>query len=127
MVGIYDKLARKTQTNPKKIFAIDPGMVGALTLNDSSDINKLFENVIYLDLRRKRCDVYYYLTKERYEVDFLIKSPHGKKKLIQVCWDTTASKTLEREERALKAAQQELKIEGEIITLNSYLRKGITI
>jgi hypothetical protein len=36
-------------------------------------------------------------------------------------------KTLEREQRALQTAIKELKVEGEIITLDSYLRGGIKL
>ncbi|NGX41728.1 MAG: hypothetical protein KR126chlam4_01574, partial [Candidatus Anoxychlamydiales bacterium] len=126
-VAIYDKSIRKTQTNPKKIYAIDPGIVRALTLDYDGDLGKLFENVIYLDLRRLGCKINYYLTSERYEIDFVIKSPQGHKKIFQVVWNTDDKKTLARENRALKAAIKELKIQGEIITLESYLREGINL
>lgn len=33
--------------------------------------------------------------------------------------------TMEREKRALQIGMKELKIDGEIITLDSYLREGI--
>lgn len=125
LVSMYDKSIRKVKTNPKKIFAVDPGLVKALRLNTKSDISKLFENVIYLDLRRQGYKVYYYLTKERYEVDFLVQNLQGKEKLIQVCWDMSDQKTLEREERALDVAQKELNIDGQIITLDSYLKDGV--
>jgi hypothetical protein len=39
----------------------------------------------------------------------------------------SAKSTLEGEERALKAGMKELKIDGEIITLDSYLSKGIKV
>ena len=126
-VAIYDKSIRKTQTNPKKIYAIDPGIVRALTLDYDGDLGKLFENVIYLDLRRLGCKINYYLTSERYEIDFVVKSPQGHKKIFQVVWNTDDKKTLARENRALKAAIKELKIQGEIITLESYLREGINL
>ena len=126
-VAIYDKSIRKTQTNPKKIYAIDPGIVRALTLDYDGDLGKLFENVIYLDLRRLGCKINYYLTSERYEIDFVIKSPQGHKKIFQVVWNTDDKKTLARENRALNAAMRELKIKGEIITLDSYLRNGINL
>lgn len=127
LVGKYDRSARKIQINPKKIFAVDPGLVSALRLNNERDIGKLFENIIYLDLRRKGYKVYYYLSKERYEVDFLVQTLQGKEKLIQVCWDMTTPKTIERETRALEVAMKELKIDGNIITLDSYLRDGIDV
>jgi len=99
----------------------------ALTLNYDGDLGKLFENVVYLDLRRLGCKINYYLTSERYEIDFIVKTPKGDTKIIQVVWNTDDKKTLDREKRALRAAEKELKIKGEIITLESYLRDGINL
>ncbi len=126
-VSIYDRSIRKVQSNPKKLYAIDSGMVRALTLDYENDLGRLFENIIYLDLRRLGCKINYYLTHERYEIDFLIQTARGNKKLFQVAWKTQDKSTLEREQRALQAAMNELKIEGELITLDSYLREGIKL
>jgi predicted AAA+ superfamily ATPase len=124
-VAIYDKSIRKATSNPKKLYAIDPGMIRALTLDYEGDLGRLFENIIYLELRRHGCKINYYLTSEGYEIDFLAQTPLGTKKFFQVVWDMQDSNTIEREERALKAGIKELKISGEIITLHSYLEKGI--
>ena len=126
-ITIHDKSIRKAQANPKKIYAIDPGMVRAITLDYEGDLGKLFENVIYLDLRRMGCQVNYYLTADRYEIDFVVKSPQGHKKCFQVVWNTENKKTHAREQRALEAGTRELGIKGEIITLESYLREGINL
>ncbi|HEY4255441.1 MAG TPA: ATP-binding protein [Chlamydiales bacterium] len=126
-VGLYDKSIRKEQTNPRKLYAIDPGMIRATTLDYEGDLGRLFENVVYLDLKRLGCKVSYYLTKERHQIDFLAQTPHGHKKFFQVAWDAQDPKTMEREQRALQAGMQELKIGGEIVTLDSYLREGIKL
>jgi uncharacterized protein len=126
-VAVYDKSIRKTHTNPKKVYAIDSGMIRALTLDYESDLGRLFENIVYLDLKRLGCKINYYLTSESYEIDFLAQTPRGHKKFFQVCWDMQDPKTIEREERALQAGMKELKIDGEIITLDSYLRDGIRL
>ncbi|MBX9923023.1 MAG: DUF4143 domain-containing protein [Rhabdochlamydiaceae bacterium] len=123
---VYDSSIRRVQSNSKKIYSIAPGMIRALTLEYEKDLGRVFENIVYLDLRRLGHEVHYYLTSERYEVDFLVKSSSGKKKLFQVVWEVFDEKTLEREERALYAAMKELQIEGELVTLDSYLRKGIS-
>jgi uncharacterized protein len=122
-VPLYDKSIRKLHTNPKKIYSIDPGMVRALTLNYDNDLGRLFENIIYLDLKRLGYKINYYLTSERYEIDFLVQTPRGQKKLLQVVWKLEDKKTIEREQRALTAGMNELKIDGEIITLDSYLTR----
>ena len=92
-----------------------------------NDLGRLFENIVYLDLKRLGCTVNYYLTSERYEIDFLAQTPQGHKKLFQVVWDMNDPNTMEREKRAFQAGIKELKIEGEIVTLDSYLRKGIKL
>jgi predicted AAA+ superfamily ATPase len=122
---VYNRSVRKTHTSSKKFYAIDPGMIRAFTMEYEMDLGRLFENIIYLELRRLGYKVSSYLTADRYEVDFLIQNSRGQKKLFQVAWDVHNSATLEREERALKAAMKELKVEGEIITLDSYLQKGV--
>lgn len=120
-VPLFSNSIRKTQTNPKKLYAIDPGLIRSTTLDYERDLGRLFENVVYLDLRRRGYTVSYYLTQERYEVDFLVQSPRGEKLLFQVAWNIENSDTETRELRALKAAKAELGIDGELITLNSYL------
>ncbi|MBF8262476.1 MAG: putative ATPase [Parachlamydiales bacterium] len=126
-IAVYDKSIRKAQTNPKKLYAIDPGMVRALTLDYEGDLGRLFENIVYLDLRRLGCKTNYYLTSERYEIDFLAQTPRGHKKFFQVAWDMQDAQTMDREERALRAGMKEMNIDGEIITLDSYLREGVRL
>lgn len=122
-VPLYASSYRKIQTNPKKLYAIDPGMITATTLQN--DLSKLFENCVYLDLRRLGCTIHYYLTQNNCEVDFLVQTPRGDKKLLQVTWEMVDQETIEREQYALQTAMEELKIEGTILSLDSYLQKGL--
>jgi predicted AAA+ superfamily ATPase len=124
-VPLYAKSLRRVQTNPKKLYTIDPGMVVATTLQ--IDLSKLFENCIYLDLRRLGCKIHYYLTTSQQEVDFLIQTPQGEKKLLQVAWEMNDAETLKREQGALSQARHELNLDGSIITLESYLRHGVMV
>ncbi|MDP1836530.1 MAG: ATP-binding protein [Chlamydiales bacterium] len=126
-VSMYDKSIRKTQTNPKKLYAIDSGMARALTFDYESDLGRLFENIVYLDLRRRGYKINYYLSSQRHEIDFLAQTARGQKKFFQVTWDMQDLNTVEREQRALQEGMRELKIDGEIITLDSYLRNGISM
>lgn len=124
-VNLYDSSFRKIQVNPKKVYAIDTGLVKAVTLNDSKNLGRLFKNIIFIDLKRKKCEVHYYLTQDRYEIDFVVQPPQGEKQLLQVVWDATDTKTLAREERALSQAKKELGLPGRLLTLRSYLKEGI--
>lgn len=121
-VPLFTESPRKRQTNPKKIYAVDNGLVHANCLNITPNIGSFFENLIYLDLRRAGKRVYYYHTQEGYEIDFLAQSQDGTMEIIQVTWDQTDKKTLEREERALHKAEKELGIKGCIIDAQSYLK-----
>lgn len=120
-VPLYSESIRKIHSNPKKIYAIDTGLSQAFSLSLNNNYGHLFENLVFLDLKRKGHKIYYYLTKERYEVDFLTEDRSGKINLYQVVWDSDDQETMDREHRALKAAEQELNIKGEIITRESYI------
>jgi uncharacterized protein len=121
-VPLYSESVRKTQTNPRKIYAVDPGLVTAYSFGFSENYGHLFENLVFLDLKRRGYKIYYYLTKERYEIDFLAFSPLGKMELFQVVWDISNKETQQRELRALQAAEQELNIKGQLITPASYMK-----
>lgn len=123
-VPLYSESVRKTQTNPKKIYAVDTGLIQACTMSLSKNWGRMFENLIYLDLRRRGDDIYFYLTKERYEIDFFTRTTSGELCLYQVCWDDN-DMAKAREMRALTAAQKELKVPGKLITLASYLSEGL--
>ncbi len=123
-VPLFSESLRKTHSNLKKIYAIDPGLVQAYSFSLNDNFGHLFENIVYLDLRRKGHKVHYYLTKERYEIDFLTEDPLGKIHLYQVVWDTSDEKTLAREMRALDAAKAELNVSGELITPESYIKQA---
>jgi predicted AAA+ superfamily ATPase len=120
-VPMFSESVRQMQNNPKKIYSIDFGLANAHQLSLYTHFGRLFENLIYLDLRRRGDEIYYYLTKERYEVDFLTKSLDGQMHLYQVAWNMDDPETRFREERALEHAERELNMKGEIITASNYL------
>jgi len=119
-VPLYSESLRKTQTNPRKIYAIDTGLASAYSTKFTRDLGHFFENLVYLDLRRKGHKIYYYLTATRREVDFLSQDPEGKWHLYQVCWNMEDEQTVQREMIALAEAEKELGIKGECITPTSY-------
>ena len=121
-VPLFTESLRRLETTPKKIYAIDNGLINANTFNLSLNFGKLLENQVYLDLRRQRKEIFYYVTSEGYEIDFIAKDREGSSEIIQVVWDQKDSQTLEREQRALHSAEKELGIPGKIIDYKSYLR-----
>ncbi|MFO7599225.1 MAG: ATP-binding protein [Candidatus Desulfacyla sp.] len=73
------------KSNPYKVYAIDPGLYNAVSFRFSENIGRLFENVVYLALRAKGHEIFYW--KGKGEVDFLIRKGTGIERLINVCWD----------------------------------------
>lgn len=120
-VPIFTESLRRLNTTPKKIYGIDNGLISANTFNISENYGKLFENQVYLDLRRQGKKVFYYITSDGYEIDFVTQDREGKHEIIQVAWETNDPRTLEREERALAAAKLELGLPGRILDLKTYL------
>ena len=105
--------------NPRKIYAIDPGLVNACLRNFRPDWGHLLENFVFLKLRRENSVIEYYKTKAGHEVDFLITDHQGRKSLIQVSAELKDPATRKRELKALFEAMVERKLHtGTIITLD---------
>ncbi len=119
-IPLYTRSIRKQNSNPKKIYIVDTGLACANAFDVQDDWGHLFETLVYIDLRRRHAELFYYRTLDGYEVDFVVLDPDGKKCLYQVCWDMADKETANREHRALRAAEKELKIRGQIITSENY-------
>lgn len=125
-IPFYSESERIKQNISKKIYVVDNGLINANTLGVTDIYNKFLENQVYLDLRRQNKEIYFYKTSEGFEVDFVTVDQSGARELIQVTWDMTDPKTLEREEHALRQAEKELGIPGRIITAKVYLEEMIS-
>lgn len=121
-VPLFTESLRALETSQKKIYAVDNGLINANTFNLSLNFGKLLENQVYLDLRRQKKEIFYYITSEGYEVDFVTKDQEGRYEIIQVVWDQGDPLTFAREERALKSAEKELGIKGRIIDWKTYVK-----
>ncbi len=103
----------------RKAYCIDTGLINALSFKSSRDVGKLYENVVAIELLRKKAleniDIYYWQDIYKYEVDFVIK--HGLKvmQLIQVCYDIEDYDTKKREIKALLRASKELKCKNLLV------------
>ncbi len=117
-VTIASASARARQVNPRKCYLIDPALAAATSFRASRDLGHLLENIVYLELRRRGCSVWYVNASSGYEVDFLAQDRMGGQALIQVSADLSDPRTRRRELRALEAAMEEREIErGTLITL----------
>jgi len=107
---------KSVAVNQKKIYSIDTGFARANSASFSSDAGRLFENMIYLSLRQKFNNLYYF--REKGECDFVIKEKNTVTRVVQACYELNAD-NLMRELNGLKEAMDffDLK-EGTIVTMN---------
>ncbi len=105
---------------PRKIYLVDTGLRNAVTFRFSRDWGRLAENAVFLELRRRGKEVYYWKNPQGYEVDFVIKEGIYVKELLQVCWEGKDETTLAREKRALVKAMEEFSLPEGIVLTRDY-------
>lgn len=124
-IPIFDRSLRVREANPKKVYAIDPGLAFAVSPAGVSNLGARLENAVYLELRRRLRGtrdgaISYYSTDAGAEVDFIVgdtETGHATQ-LLQVCADMSKTSTREREIRALVDAMRETGLsESTIVTL----------
>ena len=104
--------------DPKKIYVIDTGLRTVSLQSDREDWGRLAENAVYLELRRRGKQAFYY--KQAQEVDFVITELGKPIDAIQVCYsDLEDQETRNREINALLECLQTLELpSGKILTLS---------
>jgi len=110
---------------PRKIYTVDTGLRNAVSFRFSEDLGKLYENVVFLELKRKGKEIYYWKDNKQREVDFVIKEGIKVNELIQVCFDTENEKTKKREIDALIRAMDEFGIDNGTIITEDYKKEEI--
>ncbi|MEW6509179.1 MAG: ATP-binding protein [Bacteroidota bacterium] len=78
---------RKQLVNPKKIYAIDNGIINCNTVSFSKDDGRLLENVVFVELRRQGKNIFYFRGKN--ECDFVIEEKRKITEAYQVCYQLT--------------------------------------
>jgi predicted AAA+ superfamily ATPase len=71
-IPIFSYSLKVQQTNPKKIYCIDNGLRNAVSFKFSKDEGKLAENLVFIELKRRGLEIYYW--KNKGEVDFIVKN-----------------------------------------------------
>lgn len=93
-VPVFRNSVREEQRNPKKIYAVDNGFKSIFDASLSLDYGRLYENAVFLHLRRQTREVFYFLQQQ--EVDFYCRT--GDRRIVaNVCLDLQAPGTRTRE------------------------------
>lgn len=119
----------KTQArNPKKIYAIDNGLIQAVSTSFTEDWGRKLENLVYTHLRRSYDSIFYFTDKG--ECDFVVFEKGKIVHAIQVCFLINDA-NFDREYNGLVAAMTFFEINyGIIVTLNQadvFERDGLKI
>ena len=119
---------RKSLNAPKKIYLIDTSFNKITGFNFSQNTGKNLENVVFIELKRRKKEVYYFA--EKNECDFLVKSETKISQAIQVCYELR-KENKDREINGLLESLIQFKLkEGLIITLDQeeeFKQEGKTI
>ncbi len=122
-VPIFSYKVRDHLQYPRKIYCADTGLVNSVAFQFSSNIEKLYENAVFIELKRRNKEIFYWKSKQQYEVDFIIKDCLRIKELIQVCYNIKDEETKRREIRSLLKAMNEFKLKKGTIITEDYSEK----
>jgi Predicted ATPase (AAA+ superfamily) len=91
----YDIKGKKLLTTNEKYYSVDLGLRNVIKSSNEVDFNKLYENIVYLELLSLGYDVKVGKTDD-YEIDFIAYK--GKDRVyIQVCYLLASKETINRE------------------------------
>jgi len=117
-VPIFAYSIKKQQTRPKKIYCVDNGLKNAIGFRFSRDVGKLYENAVFLDLKRNKKEVYYWKDEKGKEVDFLVSEGDEIKRAIQVCYDFEKAEA--RETKALFSCLEKFNLDQGVVVTGEY-------
>ena len=101
----YSPSLVKENQSLRKYYVIDTGMRQAVLLPQSEDKGKLLENIVALELfRRRGADRKMFYWQEGRECDFVVQRDEHVEELIQVTWDMVDEDTRKREIEGIKEA-----------------------
>lgn len=100
-VPLATESERRRNSNPRKLYPVDPGLIRAYDTSGRSNLGHALETAVLNELERRKAEVGYVKTDEGFEVDFHVRHLGGAEELVQVCVDPSAPATMDRELRAL--------------------------
>ncbi len=84
LVPIFSYSIKKQQANPKKVYCVDNGLRNTVSFVFSKDIGRLAENLVFIELKRKNKEIYFW--KNKGEIDFIVKNKNNSLTAINVCY-----------------------------------------
>ncbi|MBI2676013.1 MAG: ATP-binding protein [Candidatus Aenigmarchaeota archaeon] len=108
---------------PRKAYFIDNSFITLFSSKFSKNKGRLYENLVFVELKRRSKKFYYWLSRQKEEVDFVILDGLKVKQLMQVSTDMDDLETRKRETKALLKASKELRCSNLIVITEDLDRK----
>ena len=121
-LSFFSYSLKEQMSRQKKIYCIDSGIRNAIGFTFSKDVGRTAENIVFLSLKRRGSEVFYWKNEKGWEVDFVVKSGLDVGELVQVCWDLSG-KSENREVRALNAAMEYFNLKKSTIITENTLKE----
>ena len=117
-VKLFTPSVNKQNVNSKKVYCIDHSLVTSVSPGILANRGHLLENMIFVHLRQRTEDLYYYRTKKGQEIDFIWLGDQNTINLVQVALTLNDPQTEKREISSMFQAMDELSIqESTIVTM----------
>ncbi len=114
LINKFDYSLKKQIYTGKKVYLIDTGLAVNLGFRMSKDMGRLLENVVFIELKRRKKEIFY--DRNKNECDFVIGSNRKIEEAVQVCYEIN-EENKEREINGLVATMKKLKLmRGSILT-----------
>jgi predicted AAA+ superfamily ATPase len=113
-ISIYDQSLKKQYLNPKKVYCIDQGLAKQVSFRFSEDKGRILENIVFIELKRRGCEIYYH--KEKKECDFVIYDKGKIVEALQVCYELDEDNKKREFEGLLEAMKKYKLKEGLLLT-----------
>jgi len=123
---LYDFSLKRQIYNPSKVYGVDVAMMNAVSFRFSQNRGHLYENLVFLELKRRGKDIYYGRSPRGSEVDFLLKKGLYLEEAIQVCFSMGEEKARQREVDGLKDFLKDLQEKQRDILLPDFRMLIIT-
>lgn len=109
---------RKSSLSPPKVYLSDPGLINhSIPTRFEEEIGRLMENTVFLELKRRGAELFYWRDYEGREVDFVVRERTKTKRLIQVTYASEKDEVEKRELDGLLRAGETLRCkELEVLT-----------
>lgn len=112
LLPIFSYSLKTQQVNPKKNYVVDNGLRNAVCFRFSEDFGRLLENLVFIELKRRNKEIYYY--KQKRECDFIIMNNLKASQAIQVTQELNKNNK-EREVCGLIEVMQKYQIKEGLI------------